>query len=156
MQTGLEMAVGETIAVIDGDGQMPYGDIVRVYKFMKDRRLDFTKTYRVIRHDGIYRRLISVVYNACFRLLFPGIDSKDINSKPKIMTRAFYEKTDLKSNGWFIDAEIMILVGRFNATTGEIETVFNNIESRPSFVKLYSILEFVANLIWYRIKEFFV
>ena len=154
MKSGLQIATGRTLAVIDGDGQMPSRDVIRVYQLMKTNGLDFAKTYRAKRNDGSYRRLISVVYNILFKLLFPGINAWDMNSKPKIMTREFYEKVHLESNGWFIDAEIMIFVRRLRAKVGEIETVFLNIDSRPSFVKPLSILEFLGNLFWYRVKEF--
>jgi glycosyltransferase involved in cell wall biosynthesis len=154
MKSGLHAATGRTLAVIDGDGQMPSSDVIRVYKLMKANGLDFAKTYREKRNDGSYRRLISVVYNILFKLLFPGINAWDMNSKPKIMTREFYEKVHLESNGWFIDAEIMIFARRLHAKIGEIETVFHSIDSRPSFVKPLSILEFLGNLFWYRIKEF--
>jgi glycosyltransferase involved in cell wall biosynthesis len=156
MKSGLQMATGRTLAVIDGDGQMPSRDVIRVYQLMKTNELDFAKTYRAKRNDGSYRRLISVVYNILFKLLFPGINAWDMNSKPKIMTREFYEKVHLESNGWFIDAEIMIFVRRLRAKVGEIETVFLSIDSRPSFVKPLSILEFLGNLFWYRVKEFLV
>jgi glycosyltransferase involved in cell wall biosynthesis len=154
MKSGLHAATGRTLAVIDGDGQMPSIDVIRVYQLMKKNGLDFAKTYRAKRNDGSYRRLISFVYNILFKLLFPGINAWDMNSKPKIMTREFYEKVHLESDGWFIDAEIMIFVRRLRAKVGEIETVFLNIDSRPSFVKPLSILEFLGNLFWYRVKEF--
>jgi glycosyltransferase involved in cell wall biosynthesis len=154
MKSGLQAATGKTLAVIDGDGQMPSSDVIRVYQLMKANGLDFAKTYRAKRNDGSYRRLISVVYNILFKLLFPGINAWDMNSKPKIMTREFYEKAHLESNGWFVDAEIMIFARRLHAKIGEIETVFHSIDSRPSFVKPLSILEFLGNLFWYRVKEF--
>ena len=154
MKTGLQAATGKTMAVIDGDGQMPCDDVIRVYQELKSKGLDLAKTYRAKRDDGSYRRLISVVYNILFKILFPGINAWDMNSKPKIMTREFYEKINLESNGWFIDAEIMILARRLGAKIGEIETVFHSMDSRPSFVKPLSILEFLGNLFWYRIKEF--
>ena len=66
----------------------------------------------------------------------------------------FFEKIELDSNGWFIDAEIMILARRLEAKIGEIDTVFHGIDSRPSFVKPLSIFEFLGNLLWYRLKEF--
>jgi glycosyltransferase involved in cell wall biosynthesis len=156
MKSGLQAATGRTLAVIDGDGQMPSSDVIRVYQLMKKNGLDFAKTYRAKRNDGSYRRLISVVYNILFKILFPGINAWDMNSKPKIMTREFYEKSHLESNGWFIDAEIMIYVRRFRAKIGEIETEFLSMDSRPSFVKPLSILEFLVNLFWYRVKEFLV
>jgi len=155
MKTGLRAATGRTMAVIDGDGQMPSSDVIRVYREMTSKGLDLVKTYRAKRNDGSYRRLISVVYNILFKILFPGVNAWDMNSKPKIMSREFYEKIKLNSNGWFIDAEIMILARRLEAKIGEIETVFHSIDSRPSFVKPLSILEFLGNLFWYRMKEFF-
>ena len=155
MKTGLQAATGKTLVVIDGDGQMPSGDVVRVYNLMKENELDLAKTYRAKRNDGSYRRFISAVYNILFKIMFPGIKASDMNSKPKIMTRAFYEKINLESNGWFIDAEIMILARRLNLKIGEIETVFHSIDSRPSFVKPLSILEFLFNLFIYRVREFF-
>ena len=154
MKTGFQAASGKALAVIDGDGQMPSGDVIRVYKLMLKEGLDLAKTYRAKRDDGSYRKLISVVYNILFRLLFPGIKAWDMNSKPKIITREFYEKISLESNGWFIDAEIMILARRLGIKIGETETVFHSMDTRPSFVKPLSILEFLGNLLTFRIKEF--
>ena len=66
------------------------------------------------------------------------------------MTREVYDRMELKSNGWFIDAEIMIQALRMNLKTGEISTVFHRIDYRPSFIKLNSVWEFFVNLLWYR------
>jgi glycosyltransferase involved in cell wall biosynthesis len=155
MKSGFQAATGKSLAVIDGDGQMPSSDVIRVYQLMKKNGLDLAKTYRAKRNDSSYRRLISVGYNILFKLLFPGINAWDMNSKPKIMTREFYEKMNLESNGWFIDAEIMIFARRLQARIGEVQTVFLSMDSRPSFVKPFSILEFLGNLFWYRVKEIF-
>ena len=154
MKTGFQVASGKALAVIDGDGQMPSEDVIRVYRLMVKDGLDLAKTYRAKRNDGYYRKLISLVYNILFRLLFPGVNAWDMNSKPKIMTREFYEKISLESNGWFIDAEIMILARRLGIKIGETKTVFHSMNTRPSFVKPLSILEFLANLLTFRIKEF--
>ena len=151
MKSGLEAATGRTIAVIDGDGQMPFEDVIHVYKKLKDEGLDLVKTFRTQRGDGLYRKTISVAYNIIFNILFPGLDCRDVNSKPKIMTREVYNRMHLNSNGWFIDAEIMIQAREMNLKVGEIPTVFRQINYRPSFVKLRSIWEFFVNLIWYRL-----
>ena len=151
MKSGLQAATGKSLAVIDGDGQTPSSDVIRVYQLMKKNGLDLAKTYRAKRNDSSYRRLISVGYNILFKLLFPGINAWDMNSKPKIMTREVYNRMHLNSNGWFIDAEIMIQAREKNLKVGEIPTVFLQINYRPSFVKIRSIWEFSVNLIWYRL-----
>ena len=154
MKSGLQAATGKKLAVIDGDGQMPCTDVIRVYNLMVKKGYDLVKTVRIKRSDGWYRMSISTIYNLLFKVMFPGINAWDINSKPKIITRELYQKMNLESNGWFIDAEIMIIARRLKIGIGEIETTFHSIDSRPSFVKPLAILEFLVNLIWYRIKEF--
>ena len=154
MKSGLQAATGKKMAVIDGDGQMPCTDVIRVYNLMIKKGYDLVKTVRIKRSDGLYRMSISTVYNLLFKVMFPGINAWDINSKPKIITRELYQKMNLESNGWFIDAEIMIIARRLKMGIGEIETTFHSIDSRPSFVKPLALLEFLVNLIWYRIKEF--
>ena len=154
MKSGLQAATGKNMAIIDGDGQMPYTDVIRVYNLMIKKGYDLVKTVRIKRSDGWYRMSISTVYNLLFKVMFPGINAWDMNSKPKIITREQYQKMNLESNGWFIDAEIMIIARRLKIGIGEIETTFHSIDSRPSFVKPLAILEFLVNLIWYRIKEF--
>jgi len=151
MKSGLEVATGRTLAVIDGDGQMPFEDVIHVYRKLKDEGLDMAKTFRTQRGDGLYRKTISVAYNIIFNILFPGLNCRDINSKPKIMTRQVFNRMSLDSNGWFIDAEIMIQAGKMNLKIGEVPTVFHQIDYRPSFVKLGSVWEFFVNLLWYRL-----
>lgn len=155
MKSGLEIARGSYIAVIDGDGQFPVEDVVKVYKKIKDEKLDLVKTHRIHRGDNLWRKCISVVYNIFFHALFPGLHSKDINAKPKIFTREAYEKMNLVSDDWFIDAEIMIQARRFQFRIGEIPTVFLGLTGRRSFVRMNTLFEFVKNLLLYRIKEFF-
>jgi len=155
MRNGLEAADGELIAVIDGDGQMPAEDIIRIYKKIKEESLDFVKTFREKRFDNFWRRTISFFYNLTFKALFPGLKTKDVNSKPKIFTRQLFNKLDLISDDWFIDAEMMIQIRRLKVKMGEIPTVFRENQERPSFIKFSAIFEFIKNLIKARIYESF-
>ncbi len=145
MRMGLDAARGEYIGIIDGDGQFPPEFIVACLLKAKLQNLDLTKTYRVSRDDGLYRRLISSVFNKLFKLLF-DIDVKDVNSKPKIIRRSKYELLQLESNDWFIDAEIMIRAHEAGLTIGELPVHFVANETRSSFVKPMAIFEFVSNL----------
>jgi len=152
---GMEKANGRYICLIDGDEQMPPGDIIGVYRKIKNENLDLVKTYRAERYDNLIRKSISYVYNCVFRLLFPGILVRDVNSKPKIFTRETYRKMCLESNDWFLDAEIIIKARRLKLRTGEIPTKFFKCNYRRSFVKIGAISEFIKNLVYIRIKEYF-
>lgn len=151
MRSGLQSAEGKYIAVIDGDGQMPVSDIPVVYQLIKTNRFDLVKTFRLYRYDGLYRTWISKAYNFLFRLLFrPATPILDINSKPKILSRAALSKMNLQSNDWFTDAEIIIEAMRLNLRICQVATVFYQNERRPSLVKWQTIIEFIRNLFYYR------
>jgi glycosyltransferase involved in cell wall biosynthesis len=149
MRMGLDAARGTYIGVIDGDGQFPPESIVSCLLKCELEDLDLTKTYRVTRDDGFYRRLISTVYNALFSLLF-GFKVRDINSKPKIIRRDKYELLQLQSDDWFADAEIIIRARELGLKVGETPVRFSFNDNRGSFVTPKAILEFTANLLKYR------
>lgn len=153
MRSGLEVARGRAVAVIDGDGQMPAGDVARVYERLRQGGWDLVKTARVRRSDGLYRRLVSWAYNRLFRLLFPGLRVSDVNSKPKVLTREALERMDLTSDGWFVDAEIMIEARRLGLRVAEVPTSFRALRHRASFVRPAAILEFLANLVRFRLRR---
>jgi glycosyltransferase involved in cell wall biosynthesis len=154
LRSGLALATGESLAVIDGDGQVLVEDLVRVYRLLREEGLDLAKTYRKERGDGLKRKLFSLVLNGLFHLLFPGLPARDINAKPKIMTRSAFERLTLQSNDWFIDAEIMIQARRLGFRVGETETEFLGLTGRRSFIKIAAVFEFLRNLVRYRIREF--
>jgi len=149
MRMGLDAARGTYIGVIDGDGQFPAESIVACLLKCELEDLDLTKTYRVIRDDGWYRRIISLVYNGIFSLLF-GFKVRDINSKPKIIRRDKYELLQLESDDWFADAEIVIRARELGLKIGETPVHFSINDKRGSFVKPKAIFEFASNLLRYR------
>ncbi len=155
-RTGLDAAKGEVIMLIDGDNQMPPRDIASVYNLLVSDNLDLAMTYRDHRGDGFLRRANSKIYNLVFTLLFPGLPVRDVNSKPKAMTRAFYDKLELTADGWCLDADIMVQARRRKARLGQIPTVFFRSRDRKSFVRADAIWEFVKTLLGYRVREFFV
>lgn len=152
---GFEAATGRHIALIDGDGQMLSYDIIRCYRELKEGGHDLAKTFRTTRHDGAYRKFISKIYNIFFRTLFPNHKFQDINSKPKLMTRGVYEQLVLTSDNWLIDAEIMLEAGRLKLKVVELPTEFRRNEWRKSFVKIWTIFEFVGYLAAYRARYWF-
>ena len=153
MMQGFEASTGKYICVIDGDGQFPIDSVLKVYDKIVAGNFDLVKTYRNQRYDGIYRTMISGVYNFLFKILYPGLNSKDVNSKPKIITRSAYDKMNLQSTDWFIDAEIMIHARKLKLKIAEIPVTFSANESRKSFVRFGAIAEFIYNLIVHRIKH---
>lgn len=154
LRSGLALATGEHLAFIDGDGQVLVEDLVRIYRLLRAEGLDLAMTYRRQRGDGFKRKLFSLGLNGLFHLLFPRLPVRDINAKPKVLTRSAYERLTLQSNDWFIDAEILIQARRLGFRIGETETEFLGLTGRRSFIRMAAVFEFVRNLLRYRILEF--
>lgn len=154
MRKGFEESRGNYICVLDGDGQMPASDIMNVYSLIKTNNFELVKTYRSIREDGWLRKVLSYVYNMIFNLLYqPPIQLKDVNSKPKILTRSAYNQLNIQSNDWFTDAEIIIQAIDLKFRIAEISTIFYKNDRRKSFVNMRTVLEFTYNLFYYRFKN---
>lgn len=150
LNSGLRVATGETVAIIDGDDQMPAEDVVRIYDALRSGEYECAKTYRAGRFDGMKRKIISLVYNTLLKMSFPKIHLRDVNSKPKIFTREAYSKLNLKSTDWFADAEMMIQASYIGFRISEVPTIFHENRHRRSFVRASAILEFLKNIVVYR------
>jgi hypothetical protein len=66
------------------------------------------------------------------------------------MTREAYEKMTLRSDDWFIDAELILNCVNLNLRIYEIPVEFQSLGKRKSFVKPGAILEFSKHMIEYR------
>lgn len=150
LHSGLRAATGETIALIDGDGQMPTKDIIRIYDALRSGAYDCAKTYRIGRFDGWKRKIISKVYNTLLKVFFPRISLRDVNSKPKIFTREAYARLNLQSTDWFADAEMMIQASYLGLRIIEVPTFFHENKHRRSFIRTSAIVEFLKNIVVYR------
>jgi len=146
MRSGLEAARGERMVVIDGDAQNPVGDVLVMYRAMRQTGVELMKGRRIARFDSRYRALVSFVYNLLFRLLFRTGRLWDINGKPKGLTRAAYERMALRSDDWFIDAEIVLQARRLGMRVAELPVVFHDNAERASFVRASAIWEFLVNM----------
>jgi hypothetical protein len=103
------------------------------------------KAVRSKREDGLQRAIISAIYNQMFGIIF-GAKSKDINAKPKVFKREAYNRLDLRSKDWFIDAEAMIQAQRNGFSIQELPIVFKPRRHGSSNVRFSTIIEFLKNM----------
>jgi dolichol-phosphate mannosyltransferase len=154
MISGLKVAKGKYVAVIDGDDQFKPELIIKVFKEIKKQNVDFVKTKRLRRDDGLLRAVISFFFNMGFILLFGSYQhAYDVNSKPKIMKRSLLKQMNLTDTGWFIDAEIMLEVMRLKGTLAEVPVRFYKNKYRDSFVGWKAVIEMITKLIYYKYRQ---
>jgi hypothetical protein len=151
LRCGLDAARGSFLVYLDGDGQVSTRDALRVYRHLRKTGADVAKGRREVREDGSVRTLTSLGFNLLFRLLFRCGPLWDINGQPKGLTRAAYERLDLRTDDWFTDAEIVL-----KARTGGMEIVelpvrFAERRTTGSHVGPGTVWEFLVNMARWRL-----
>jgi glycosyltransferase involved in cell wall biosynthesis len=107
--SGIPRCTAPWIGIIPADGQVDAEDVVRLYEMVATaNRPLVAKVRRRFRMDGLLRKLVSTSYNLFVRLLWPRLQSIDINGSPKLLPRDVLLGMELESKDWLLDPEIMI------------------------------------------------
>ena len=151
LRTGLDATRGRTIVYLDGDGQVPTAAVAEAYRVLVASGCDLVKGRRTKRGDGAVRALVSAVYNVAFRLLFGTVGLGDINGQPKAMTRDVYERLELVSDDWFVEAEVVLRARELGLAVVEFPVDFLPNVGRTSLVGWDTVWEFVRNMARWRV-----
>ncbi len=112
MKTGFATATGDLILYSDAD--LPF-DMTELIKAVRVQALYDADIVSVYRHDrtteGLVRSVYTRVYNALLFVVF-GLRIRDVNFAFKLCRREIFEHIALKSEGSFIDAELLIRAER--------------------------------------------
>jgi glycosyltransferase involved in cell wall biosynthesis len=112
MKTGFAAASGDLILYTDADLPFDMAEVSRAVRLMRDYDADIISAYRFDRTgEGYVRRLYTIVYNLLVRTMF-GVRARDINFAFKLCRSRIFEHVELKSEGSFIDAELVIRATR--------------------------------------------
>lgn len=150
IRAGLAKARGETMGWAHADGQADPKDIVRLYRAMREQKCELAKAIRRERHESPWRIVQGKIWYGIFQLLFWS-PYRDVNATPKLMTRRAAEILKLDSRDWFLDPEFVIKAIRHKLHICELETIWRSRRSGSTRAHLLTGLEFLKNLILYRI-----
>ncbi|MBI5456389.1 glycosyltransferase family 2 protein [Candidatus Kaiserbacteria bacterium] len=147
---GLKNADATVLGWSHADGQVDPHDIVRMYRGMKEGNFQLAKAVRNIRHESVFRLIQSTTYYVIFQTLFQS-PYRDINGTPRLMTKQAAEKLRLTSRDWFLEPEFIIKSVRYRIPIYEVETVWYSRQSGFTRARLWTGLEFLKNMILYRL-----
>lgn len=128
--------------VLYSDMDMPFDllEIKRALSILYEKDADMVSVYRLNRiGEGVKRCVYSVFYNILIMLLF-GIKVKDINFYFKIIRADLLRRLDLRSEGSFIDAEMLIKAKRLKAKVIQFGTVYFSREGSYSRLSSLSVI----------------
>lgn len=108
MRTGLAASTKDIVVYSDIDLPFDLDEVERAIHLMDYLEADMICAFRHDRtSEGAKRIVYSYVYNTLIRSLF-SVSIKDINFSFKVMHRRVLEAIELRSQGSFIDAELVI------------------------------------------------
>lgn len=112
LKTGYAEATGELVLYSDADLPFDMDELAKACRVMRNYEADIVSAYRFDRTgEGYVRVVYSAIYNGLVRVLF-GIRMRDINFAFKLTHRRVLEDVQLKSEGSFIDAELIVRATR--------------------------------------------
>jgi hopanoid biosynthesis associated protein HpnK len=116
--TGLTHATGDLILYMDSDFPVS-AEEARAALASLPAEADLLIGYRLGRAEGPRREVMSWTYNRLIRCGF-GLGVRDVNFAFKLLRRSLLERMRLRSEGSFIDAEILLEARRLGASIAEV------------------------------------
>jgi glycosyltransferase involved in cell wall biosynthesis len=107
LRTGFATARRDWILYSDCDLPWDFAETGRLFRAAEITGADVVSAYRLDRTgEGVLRSLYSFVYNGLVHLLL-GIVLRDVNFSCKLIRRSLLDTLRLRSEGSFIDAELL-------------------------------------------------
>mgnify|MGYP002400526881 CR=1 FL=1 len=108
MKTGFAAATGDLVLYTDADLPFDMAELHKAIRLLRYYEADIVSAYRFDRvGEGPSRAIYTFFYNIMIRRLF-GIRMRDINFAFKLCRREVFQHVELRSEGSFIDAELII------------------------------------------------
>ena len=112
VKSGLTHARGDVVLYSDIDLPFDMMDLKRAYRLMRYYEADIVSAFRFDRtSEGLRRLLYSWLYNLLIKFVF-GLRIKDVNFSCKLIRKKVIDAVTLKSEGSFIDAELLAKADR--------------------------------------------
>ena len=113
MKSGFAAATGDLVLYTDADLPFDMHDVHKAIRLLRYYDADVVSAYRFDRTgEGYVRTVYSFFYNMMVRVLF-GVRMRDINFAFKLCRTRIFENVSLKSEGSFIDAELVVKAQKY-------------------------------------------
>jgi glycosyltransferase involved in cell wall biosynthesis len=108
LREGYAAASKELVFYTDADLPVDLAQLPRAVRLLEYQQADLLAGYRFDRtSEGLHRAVYTIGYHVLIRLLF-GLRIRDVNFAFKLFRRSLLQRIELKSEGSFIDAELLL------------------------------------------------
>lgn len=142
----------EAIIMMDGDGQHSVSDLPKFIETLKTEKYDIIFGARKLNSKVPYIRLLGNKFSSLLVSLLFGIYVSDLVCGFRAFTKKTFRKINLSSQGYGVEAEMVILAGRHKLVSCEIpvETVyydkFKGVTVLDAFTIFLDVLRWRINL----------
>ena len=108
LRAGYAAATKDLVFYTDADLPVDLGQLPRAVRLLEYQQADLLAGYRFDRtSEGLHRAVYTIGYHVLIRLLF-GLRIRDVNFAFKLFRRSLLQRFELRSEGSFIDAELLL------------------------------------------------
>ncbi len=112
LRTGVAASRAPVVGWTDADLPFDMEALGRAYARLGETGADLVAGVRTNRDEySLQRRVLSGSYNGLFRVLL-GVPLDDVGFALKLMRRTVFDRADVRSDGGFVDAELMAFAHR--------------------------------------------
>ncbi len=147
LRTGFARCGKELVFYSDADLPFDFHELEKALRVREFKDADVVTGFRHDRtSEGFLRILYSFVYNLLVRVAF-GLRVKDVNCSFKLLRNDVLRRLDLRSDGSFIDAEMMVRADRMGFAICQIGVdYFNRRHGRSHLTNLPTILKILREM----------
>jgi glycosyltransferase involved in cell wall biosynthesis len=163
LRAGYRLCTKEWIAHLEADLPFDLDDVAVASQYFE--HYDFIRGYRTgsdgrpngwVYSKGLLKTVVRLAfhhgYNFFVYRLF-NLDIHDINFSFKLIRRSFIKKLDLRTNGWFIDTELVLELKKAGARFKEIPIRYSVRNKGRSSVTAVSPLPIMREALRYRFRR---
>lgn len=145
---GFEHSNGKYIGFTCADEEVSAEDVFRVYNILKKSEHDVSKSRRMNRKDGMFRKFSSFVFNSLISIRF-NLGLKDINGYPIFMKRKVFPETRTKEIAYLFNLDLLKNMKNRGYKIIEIPIIHHKRKKGKSFMKLSRIFKMAFGFLKY-------
>jgi glycosyltransferase involved in cell wall biosynthesis len=145
---GFEHSRGKYIGFTCADEEVSAEDVFKVYDALRKSNYDVSKSKRMDRKDGMFRKFTSFVFNSLISIRF-NLGLKDINGYPIFMKRELFQNVKTKETAYLFNLDFLKNMKNKGYKIMEIPIIHHERKKGKSFMKFSRILKMAWGFLKY-------